>query len=306
MRTVTYALAAASAALLRRLLARLPPGDRAWLARRLMRDRHALPVRSLAGFCETALHAWKNRQYDVHQNGEEALLARLAPFRPRVLLDVGANVGEWAEAACRHLPEATVHAFEIAPATAALLRARAAAFGERIVVNPFGLSDREGTVTIYADAADSTATSTLPLAMAYNPGMARPAEPVETTAEVTTGDAYLRRHGIAVVDLLKIDVEGAERAVLDGFAGALREGRVRMIQFEYGWMNAHTGATLRWFHDLLEPLGFRIGKLYPEGVAFKDYAYEDEDFLGPNYVACRRDCAEQIEALRCPPLTPAP
>lgn len=302
MRAVTYALAAASAAALRHLLLRLPAGDRAWLARRLMGDRYALPVRSFAGFCQNALHAWKNRQYDVHRNGEAALLARLAPFRPRVLLDVGANVGEWAEAACRHLPEATVHAFEIAPATAALLRDRAAPFGGRIVVNPFGLSDREGRVTIYADAADSTATSTLPLALAYNPGMDRPAAPVEAMAEVTTGDAYLDRHGIAAVDLLKIDVEGAERAVLDGFSGALRAGRVRIIQFEYGWLNAHTGATLKWFHGLLEPLGFRIGKLYPEGVAFKDYAYEDEDFLGPNYIACHRDRADWIEALRCPPL----
>lgn len=300
-RRLSYALAAAAATVLARTLPALTVGDRSWLARRMVRERFSPPAVALAQFCEQALHAWKNRQYDIRQNGEAALLERLAPFGLREVFDVGANVGEWAEAACRALPSARVHAFEIAPATADALAARLAPFGARAVVNPVGLAAAEGEIALFVDPADSTATSTLPLAMEFNPGMKRPKEPERMTARVITGDAYLARHGIATVDLLKIDVEGAEKAVLKGFSGALAEGRVRMIQFEYGWMNAHTGATLKWFYEHLVPLGFRIGKLYPEGVAFKDYDYADEDFLGPNYVACRASWAEAIEAIRCPP-----
>ncbi|MDW8444479.1 MAG: FkbM family methyltransferase [Acetobacteraceae bacterium] len=167
-----------------------------------------------------------------------------------------------------------------------------------------GLGEREGAVTIFVDPEDSTATSTLPLAVEFNPGVQRTKQAERLTASITTGDAYLARHGIATVDLLKIDVEGAEPKVLAGFSEAMASGRVRLIQFEYGWMNAHTGATLKSFYQLLVPLGFRIGKLYPEGVAFKPYAYGDEDFLGPNYVACHESWPEAMAALRCPPLGP--
>ena len=301
-RRLSYALAAAAATVLARTLPAVTPGDRSWLARRMVRDRYSDAAVALAGFCEQALFAWKNRNYDIRQNGEAALIERLAPFGLREVFDVGANVGEWAETACRALPTARVHAFEIAPATATVLAARLAPLRERVVVNPLGLGDSEGTVTIFSDPADSTATSTVPLALSFNPGMTRPKEPERASGRITTGDAYLAQHGIASVDLLKIDVEGAEKAVLEGFSNALVEGRVRMIQFEYGWMNAHTGATLKWFYGRLGPLGFRIGKLYPEGVAFKDYEYSDEDFLGPNYVACLASWKEVIEAVRCPPL----
>ncbi|MCS6855225.1 MAG: FkbM family methyltransferase [Elioraea sp.] len=303
-RRLSYALAAASATVLRRLLASLPAGDRSWLARRLVRDRYSPEARALAEFCERALFAWKNRQYDIRQNGEVRLLERLAPFGLREVFDVGANVGEWAEAACRILPSARVHAFEIAPSPLGQLQARLAPFGPRAVVNAFGLGEREGAVTIFVDPEDPTATSTLPLAVEFDPGVQRTKQAERLTASITTGDAYLARHGIATVDLLKIDVEGAEPKVLAGFSEAMASGRVRLIQFEYGWMNAHTGATLKSFYQWLVPLGFRIGKLYPEGVAFKPYAYGDEDFLGPNYVACHESWPEAMAALRCPPLGP--
>jgi hypothetical protein len=30
-----------------------------------------------------------------------------------------------------------------------------------------------------------------------------------------------------------------------------------------------------------------VGKIYPDYVDFRDYDLSDEDFLGPNYLACR-------------------
>jgi len=299
MQRIMPYLAAASVAVLKLALARMRPGDRAWLARRLMRDRFAPAEKAFATFCELSVHAWKNRQYDVRLNGEEALLRRLAPFRPRIVFDVGANVGEWSLNAARLLADATIHAFEIAPETARTLAANAAAAG-RIVVNPIGLSDRSGTVTIYLDPADSTSTSTVEI---EDPGGGRRTmvrNAVATEARVTTGDAYLEAAGIEAIDLLKIDVEGAEKSVLDGFAGTFARGGIGMVQFEYGVRNAQTGVLLKHFYRFFTERGFVLGKIYPEGVAFKDYAFEDEDFVGPNYLAVHRSRAEAIDALRCP------
>ena len=54
-------------------------------------------------------------------------------------------------------------------------------------------------------------------------------EPV--TAEVDTLDAVAARHGITSIDLLKIDTEGQERAVLDGIGPALWP-RIRQLLVE--------------------------------------------------------------------------
>ena len=45
---------------------------------------------------------------------------------------------------------------------------------------------------------------------------------------------------------------------------------------------------------MLEGYGYKLGKLYQRGVLFKDYHPRDEDFMGPNYVAC---LASETEAL---------
>ena len=42
---------------------------------------------------------------------------------------------------------------------------------------------------------------------------------------------------------------------------------------------------------------YAVGKLYPDFVDFRDYRLEDEDFLGPNFVACRKARSDLIEFL---------
>lgn len=47
------------------------------------------------------------------------------------------------------------------------------------------------------------------------------------------GDAYCQQHGIDRIDLPKIDVEGAEHLVMDGFGDML--SKVGVIQWEMAW-----------------------------------------------------------------------
>lgn len=305
MPSILGVVAAANLAVLARILPRLDPAHRSGMARRLMQDRFDPRVRTLAGFFDRALLAWKNKVYDVDLNGEEALLQRLAPFAPRVLVDAGANVGEWTLAACRHLPQAEVHAFEIVPATADTLAAAVAPLGPRVVANRCGLSDHAGEVDVWHSAEESTASSTLQDAFGIDL-VGKGISAFETLRGcVTTGDAYLAARGIERVDLLKIDVEGAEPAVLEGFAGSFERGAVTLVQFEYGAINLTTRFLLADFYRFFEERGFVLGKLWPDGVAFAPYAVEDEDFVGPNYVACLKGRRDIIERIGCPRLTKA-
>jgi Methyltransferase FkbM domain len=91
---------------------------------------------------------------------------------------------------------------------------------------------------------------------------------------------------------LKVDVEGAEGAVLQGFKTALAERRIDVVQFEYGFQNIFSRFLLLDFYRLLEPHGYAVGKLYPDGVCFKSWEPKDEDFYGPNYVAVLTERAD--------------
>jgi len=245
-------------------------------------------VKAFAEFCRLFLRAYENCDYDMHRNGEAWLLRALAPFDPRVVFDVGANVGDWSVLAATLLPNAALHAFEIVPATHAQLAARVAALGPRIAANAFGLADQEGQLDINVMQDDSTLSSLVALHEGPQSTLACP---------VHTGDAYMKAAGIGHIDFLKIDVEGAEHLVLMGFAPALTERRIDVVQFEYGRANILTKFLLRDYHQSLEDLGYRVGKLFPDRVDFRQYRLEHEDFIGPNYVAVRADRLDLLAAL---------
>ena len=54
------------------------------------------------------------------------------------------------------------------------------------------------------------------------------------TIDLVRGDDFLRSQKLSSVDLLKIDVEGAEYDAILGFEEHLEKGEIKMIQFEYG------------------------------------------------------------------------
>jgi len=300
MASLVRLMVSAQLALLRRLAPRLTPGDRSYLGRTLMLDRMSPETRALAELFDKAILSFKNKQYAVELNGEEALLGRLKPFAPKLLLDVGANIGEWSLAAHRQLPGVAVHAFEIAPPTAAILTRNLREAGATVTVNDFGLGDRDGEIILHFTPDYTLGASTVRGAMEYSAKELGIARIEEIAARITTGDAYLAERGIDHVDLLKIDVEGAEDAVFRGFGQSFARGAIDLVQFEYGPLSLSTRYFLADAAAFFAEHGYVLGKLYPEGVAFKAFEAGDEDFVGPNYVACREARADLIAALRCP------
>ena len=255
----------------------------------LARHRRRGVVRKLARVCEVLLDKYHNVSYDVNTNGEAAVLRALASFGPRTVFDVGANVGDWAQCAVSSIPTATIHAFEIAPRTVEDLRRRLSDV-PRVEINALGLGRQAGTITIRYSPDDPALTT----ATSY-PHQVRM---ISMEAAVTTGDRYMAERGVAHVDLLKLDVEGMEADVLDGFEQAFARNAIDVVQFEYGRVNLLTGVLLRDLYARFERLDFAVGKIYPEYVDFRGYDLLDEDFRGPNYLAVRRARADLLSALR--------
>ena len=115
--------------------------------------------------------------------------------------------------------------------------------------------------------------------------------------ETMTGDVYMKKLGISNIGLLKIDVEGGEQKVLKGFSQALDQQLIDVIQFEYGTVNITTRYLLADYYRWLGSKGYEIGKIFPNHVAFKEYEYVDENFLGPNFLAVKKSRKDLINKL---------
>jgi FkbM family methyltransferase len=237
-------------------------------------------LRTVAKLSRQYLKWFGNASYKPEKNGERWLLEALQGETIRTVVDVGANVGKWSLLAADRFPQATILALEIVPATAGELRTRTAG-RDRIRPYNLGLADHTGTVTIrYNPAASTHATFT---------EYPHRWEEQRIECQVVRGDELLAGEGIREVDFLKIDVEGAEHLVLRGLEELLRERRVRFVQFEYGRVNVLTRFLLKDFYELFAGYGYVVGKIYPDHVDIRDYDLADEDFLGPNYLACRAE-----------------
>ena len=154
---------------------------------------------------------------------EVAIATQLATRVPAkgVLYDVGANIGLYslvfAETRARH-----VHSFEPGVTALSFLRKNIARAKLRnVVIHPIALTDRSGTCRFVLDAM-TTATSHV--AGEWEAGVDVPCADLDT---------YVRDQKLPVPDLVKIDVEGHDMAVLRGMRRVLSDNRP-MIWLEGG------------------------------------------------------------------------
>lgn len=157
-----------------------------------------------------------------------ALEAAEMPFlTPDVVLDVGANRGQFALLARHLFPDAAIHSFE--PVAEAATVAASLGIAE---LYPVALGAAVGSATLYVPANDDSASL-------------KTGEGAPRTVAVRTLDSF-------AIDgarmLLKVDVQGAEREVLAGARDTLR--RCQQVMIEYGDADALVA--------LLAPLGFRL------------------------------------------------
>jgi FkbM family methyltransferase len=99
------------------------------------------------------------------------------------------------------------------------------------------------------------------------------------TVEVTTMDLLLKNHGIKYVDLLMIDVEGAELPVLRGFPWqTVKVNKIFCELHPYAWKDfGYTGEDLRNF--LIEH-NYRCFDMY-----FQEHEVFDSDaYIGPTFL----------------------
>lgn len=195
---------------------------------------------------------------------EHTDLARLFAHRSSTLVvDGGANVGYEADWYLRHLPGADVHCFEPTPATFAVLE-RNLGGHDGVHLHRLALSDHVGTATLHVDqhTLGGGSNSLLTHSSRFLETEAHAAFEA-VTVDTTTLDRFCAREGIEHVDVLKLDVEGAEVQVLRGAGELLARSAVDALDVEVRALADFDGQPL--VHDVLTHLArldYRLFGLY--------------------------------------------
>ena len=193
-------------------------------------------------------------------------MASCAGFR--VVFDVGANRGQTAKKYLREFPSARIYSFE--PGQEAFQSLSSVAAGDksnRVVTTQAAVTARSGRLQLrcFADCAKNT--TNFRLADKFHQ------EDIQTVeCDAVSVDEFCGANTITRIDLLKIDVEGAEMEVLRGAANLLQSGSIGMVLFEHQAISPVAGEDndsltyLSRCNEYLRGKGYRFVTMYTDGV----------------------------------------
>lgn len=172
-----------------------------------------------------------------------------------VALDIGANVGAVTLGLAKQAgPHGRVHAFEPAPPNRSRLAANLAlnpGLARRVEVHPFALGTVPATLYWVEEPG--------------NPGNGWLRDSGEVPVPVKTLDDVVPELDLPRLDLIKIDVEGMEEAVLRGGRDTLLRWKPALY-FETLARFRNEGTGHSSILDDLRPLGYRFHRLHADGT----------------------------------------
>lgn len=203
----------------------------------------------------------------------------------RTILEVGARDCGETEVFAQVFPKASIYAFECNPQTLPLCRAVAKKYPSIHLVEK-AVSDSNGSVDFFPIDPEKTETTWKD----GNPGassllQASGKYPVEKyvqnkiTVEATRLDDFLTSNDISQVDVMWMDIQGAELMALKGLGERLQD--VKIIHTEVEFMEIYSKQPL--YNDIKSYLhrnGFTfIGFTFKEEGLFADAVFVENGFL---------------------------
>lgn len=206
----------------------------------------------------------RNKEFQEKFSREELLRLVVKTDKP-VIFDVGAHHGESVVYFKALFPKATIYSFEPDPDSFDVLSTSPT---EGVSYFNLALSDVDGTASFYRNKishtnsllkvnlnskdsigiADATARNDTQYFEGFNE---------EVKVASTRLDSFTKQYLIGQIDLLKIDVQGAECRVLAGGKAILRNTSVIVLEISFFDYYEHQ-TTFMDVEQILLPLGFRL------------------------------------------------
>ena len=208
-----------------------------------------------------------------------------------IVFDVGAHVGTYTLMAARLVgPTGHVYAFEAEAENYAILKKNVELNGyQNVTCVPKAISNRSGLLTLYVSSQGNDRHTLIGSPAAESQGT-----PCEV--ETVSLDEFSASIGWPRVDVVKMDVEGAEPMAIEGMSELFRRSKNLSLVMEFAPdILRASGVTPEEFLTLLTSIGFRISPVestFPKHLLQPDRfgtAISEIEKLGAINLFCWRD-----------------
>ena len=181
----------------------------------------------------------------------ECLTGHAYPLIPylddvRTILDIGANVGAATLFFAGNYPNAHIHAFEPHPYAYSILSQNTRSLDPALISTyDYGLHNRTEPHILYAGALDSCQASIFKSSQSPAPGPIIQLRPAGQVLNDILPHAHLHR-----IDIIKIDTEGCEPAIIGSLHPYLAAIRALFIEFHHETARRRLDAILKYTHSL--------------------------------------------------------
>jgi methyltransferase, FkbM family len=221
----------------------------------------------------------KNGSYEPEEVAALALVA-VQDERPTVFLDIGANIGMISLAVLRHVPKATIYAFEPGQHQREYLEKNILAnqLEKSIKAFPLALSDKRGSALFAVhDPSDASGDGL------RDTGRAGGCSFVEVQTD--TLDNWWQENGCPAVTLIKMDVEGAEFFVLQGATKLLTTCRPVILLEAHATNLKAYGLNVHKLLSAITEYGYKICSLDQIEATEELLMQFNDDGYGLNFIA---------------------
>lgn len=213
--------------------------------------------------------------WDVHVNRYMRYRKRwLINMDVQTILDVGANVGEFAAIARSLFPAARIYAFEPIPDCCAQIRAKAIG---NLTLYEVALSDADGEAEFFVSSW-APSSSLKEMAELHRQNWPHSAENTPIRVPVRRLDSLEPELDLQPEILVKVDIQGAEAEFIEGGRNVLSKSKVIIIEAAYRQLYEDE-AMFDGVYTRLRELGFSF-----QGVLKQSQHKENDSYLQADFI----------------------
>ncbi len=187
--------------------------------------------------------------------------AKILDYKAKVIFDVGANRGLTTAEYLKYFPDAEIHAFEPFSDFFPLWQ-NITASNKKIYFNQLGVSGKTGTASFNVNSNHDT-NSILDTIKIGATSDANCRTVRKETIEVISIDEYCSLNNIDQIDIIKIDTQGSELAILKGMKNMLTNKKVKLIYTEAYFKQQYADQPLLFdIAKYLQQFGYFIQDMY--------------------------------------------
>ncbi len=204
--------------------------------------------------------------YEIHRYNPDLMgrdpyrdmLRLLGSKEQPVVFDVGSNIGQTVLELRTHFTDPAIHSFEPSPSTFDRLKQRTLGI-PNLHLNNVAMGATAGRRVLIESAISQMSSILEPSTECWGEVVAN------TAVDVETLDHYCSQNKITEIDVLKIDTQGFDYAVLQGGAEMLKNRRVRLLYIELIFSDMYRGqGSFEEIYAYATERGFRLVSIYDQ------------------------------------------